>query len=254
MTTMVRFAVFCFAICSNLFLIGCGDGGGSSDSAGVSGSKAKLIAMNGDLFSLASGELIRIDMVDPASPSVTDRYYIGSDAQTLTTDGELLFVGGESSVSNYRYSQALGFEFISSQQRRVRGRDPVITDGDYAYSTFITQDWGTEDAPDGIADLYVYEILENSALQEIGIYPDLGYLHGLTLWNKNLLVCDYYDGILHFDVTDPNRVELLNTLSYAPCEDILHLGNGHIVTVGKQGIFQLMPIEENKLALISLYK
>lgn len=253
MKRTILYASYFFACSINVLLMGCGDTStGSTD--GNSGSKAKLITMNGDVFTIADESLVRIDLTDPSNPVVSHKYHIGTDIQTLTSDGEVLYVGGEFSVSNYRYNEESGFEFISVQDRRIRGRDPVITDGQYAYSTFITRDWGTEDDPDGDADLYVYEILEDKSLNEIGIYTNLGYLHGLALWENNLLVCDYHEGILHIDVSEPSQLDIKQTLSYAPCEDIVHLGSGHFATVGKEGIFQLKPIEEDRFALISMYK
>ena len=118
------------------------------------------------------------------------------------------------------------------------GTDPVITGDGYAYSTIITQEiTNSQGNTTGNGALYIYEIDEAKNLSEISLYPNIGYVQGLSLWEKNLLICAPMDGILQMDVSDPVLVEQVRQIDFVLCEDILHLGNGHFVTVGRVVFF-----------------
>ncbi len=246
-------------LCALLFvtLMGCVEGGSESSSAGVSGSKAKIIKLDHAIYSLAFNELVRIDIREPINPVITDTVWAGNNAQTLTTDGEAIFIGSPGDVSTYRYTVDSGLQHIDSSSRVVTGTDPVIVDenSEYAYSTIVTQERTLSDgSTTGNGALYVYEVDELKNLSEISFYPGIGYAQGLALWQKNLLVCDPESGLLHLDVTDPNLVAQLTQIEFVLCEDIIHMGDGHFITVGQEGIYQLKPIEGNNLAVFSFFR
>lgn len=241
-----------------LCLLACGesDSGGSVDSQGVSGSKAQLIKFEGAIYSLASNKLIRVDVSTPSQPKITDDILLDFNAETITTDEDAIFIGSPGEVRTYQFINDQ-LEFVDSSVRVIPGKDPVITDGDYAYSTVITSDWSyTDEHGDlilgGRGDLYVYDVDSANNITELAFYPNIGYVQGLALWGKNLLVCDPVDGLMQLDVTDPLLVEIKKQFSFVLCEDILHLGGGHFATVGEDGIYQFVPYNGNKLAVMSL--
>lgn len=242
-----------------LLLLGaCGDASDDSGSNGgsgsVSGSKAKLIKMDGAIYSLADRRLVRVDISNPSNPIVTDDVDAGWSAETLTHDGEAIYVGSPREVRTYGYHPDTGLQFIDTSLPRRATSDPVITDGEYAYSTVVTRTGtDTEGKAWGEGDLYVYEVDAEKNLTEINVMTDIGFVQGLTLWNDNLLICDPVSGLLQLNVTDPMLIETVHQMDFVQCEDILHLGEGHFATVGVQGIYQLVPYEESKLAVISIY-
>lgn len=236
----------------------CNDDGSSSsgDSLGVSGSKAQLIKLNGAVYSLASNKLIRVDISSSDQPTITDEIDLNFDAETLTSDGEVLFIGSPREVRSYQYKDGR-LEFIDSSVRQRRGKDPVVTDGNFAYSTVVTNEWSVFDengniGKNGTGDLYVYEVDVQKNITELAFYLDIGYVKGLALWEKTLLICDPVDGLMQMDVTDSQLVEKIQQFSFVRCEDVLHLGGGHFATVGEDGIYQLVPYSGNNLAVISL--
>ena len=238
-------------------LAGCGESDSSSTSQGISGSKAKIIKLDSAIYSLAANELVRVDISDPANPQITDEVSAGRNAETLTTDGEALYIGSPDDVRTYLYDANSGLQFIDDSRRQITGQDPVIVDeaGVYAYSSIVTQErTDSQGSKSGNGALYVYEIDEAKNITELSFYPNVGYVQGLALWEKSLLVCDPVDGIIQFDVTDPLLVEQLNQIAFVLCEDVIHLGNGHFVTVGEEGIYQLVPYEGYNLAAISLFR
>lgn len=241
-----------------LVLGACGDASdgssGNSESGSVSGSKAKIIKMNGAIYSLADQRLVRVDISNPSNPTVTDDVDAGWSAETLTHDGEAIYVGSPREVRTYGYHPDTGLQFIDTSLPRRATSDPVITDGEYAYSTVVTRTGtDTEGNVWGEGDLYVYEVDAEKNLTEINVMTDIGFVQGLTLWNDNLLICDPVSGLLQLNVTDPMLIETVHQMDFVQCEDILHLGEGHFATVGEQGIYQLVPYEESKLAVISIY-
>ncbi|GAA6133256.1 hypothetical protein NBRC116188_00450 [Oceaniserpentilla sp. 4NH20-0058] len=240
---------------SCMFINGCQttESSDSSDKhSGVSGSSAQLILFDGAVYSLASNKLVRVDIDDVTQPVIDNEQRLGSfEAQTLTTDGEQLYLGSPGEVRIYDYADGQ-IRFIDSAVRDIPGDDPVITDGEYAYSTVITLESETEDGTKiGQGDLYVYEIDSANNITELAFYPRLGYLKGLALWDKTLMVCDPLDGLMQLDVTDPLTVSTVSTFADAPCNDLVHLGGGHFVTVGEEGIFQLMPDADGAFSVVS---
>ncbi|MFT5592848.1 MAG: hypothetical protein ACI8SR_001214 [Oceanicoccus sp.] len=236
----------------------CGDesSGGSGDSLGVSASKAQLIKLNGAVYSLASNKLVRIDISSADQPAITDEIELNFNAETLTTDGEALFIGSPREVRSYQYKDGR-LDFVDTSVRQIRGKDPVVTDGNFAYSTVVTREWSAygQSVNNGMAgsgDLYVYEIDAEKNITELAFYPSIGYVKGLALWGKTLLICDPVDGLIQMDVTDSQLVEKVQQFNFVRCEDVLHLGNGHFATVGEEGIYQLVPYSESNLAVISL--
>lgn len=91
-------------------------------------------------------------------------------------------------------------------------------------------------------------------LSEISFYPGIGYLHGLALWQKNLLICDPVDGLLHLDVTNPNLVEQRTQIEFVLCEDFIHMADGHFITVREDGIYQLKLFAGNNFGVLSFYR
>ncbi len=245
----------CLVAALVFILAGCVESDSSSSSEGVSGSKAKIIKLNDAIYSLAFDELVRVDISDPANPQITDEVSAGRNAETLTTDGEAIYIGSPNDVRTYLYSIDTGLQFIDTSARAITGRDPVVTDGAYAYSTIVTQEnTDFEGNTTGNGALYIYEVDAAKNITELTFYPNIGYVQGLALWQKNLLICDPVDGLMHMDVTDPLLVEKHSQIEFVLCEDIVHMGGGHFVTVGEDGIYQLKPIDQNNLAVISLYR
>ncbi len=256
MKTLVSFSVGKFITASVMVcLVACVDSGSDTTSNGVSGSKAKIIKFNGAIYSLAAGELVRVDISNPSQSTVTDEVFAGSNAQTLTHDGEAIYVGSPDDVRIYEYTNDTGLQFTSSSTRPFTGDDPVITEPGFAYSTIVTAEWtDADDNKDGRGSLFIYEVDAAKNIVELAFYPNIGYVQGLAIWQKNLLICDPVNGLMQIDVNDPMSVAQVNQFSFVLCEDVLHLGDGHFVTVGEDGIYQLMPFSGNNLGVLSLYR
>ncbi len=254
----VKALTFSLTLISALVVSGCGDesDSGSAQDGSVSGSKAKLIKLDGAVYSLADGYLKRIDISTPANPTVTDELRVPFDAEALTHDGEAIYVASASVLHTYKYNDTTQqLEFIDDSIPRRAVSDPVVSNGEYAYSTVIRSRFTDADGrSSGTGDLYVYEVDAEKNLTEINFLNDIGYVQGLALWDDQLYVCDPNAGLLHMNVSDPMLIETVTQLSFVKCDDILHFGNGHFATVGEQGIYQLKPYDGAKLAVISIYQ
>lgn len=242
------------------FLLSLAACGGESETEGgsegsVSGSKAKLIKLNGAIYSLADSQLKRIDISTPGAPLITDSINVVSDADAITHDGGAIYVASSSVVQTYQYNElANRLEFIDDSIPRRAISDPVVSDGGYAYSTVITREnTDVNGQVSGNGDLYVYEVDAAKNLSEINRVQNLGFVQGLALWKESLFICDPTAGLLQLNVSNPMLVEIVHQIDFVLCDDILHLGDGHFATVGEQGIHQLMPYNGSKLALISIY-
>ena len=257
MTFVFSVSKWLCGVAAVVFLVACGDSDSSdSGQAGVSGSKAQLIMLDDAIYSLASNKLIRVDVSNVSQSQVTDEIVLDFDAETLTTDGDAIFIGSPGEVRTYQYANEQ-LDFIDTSVRVIPGKDPVVTDGEFAYSTVVTREWNassdiSETSMRGDGDLYIYDIDAANNITELAFYPNIGYVQGLALWDKNLLVCDPADGLMQLDVTDPFLIDKVQQFSFVLCEDILHLGGGHFATVGEDGIYQLVSYGVNKLAVISL--
>lgn len=258
-------AVSCLIVCFSV-LSGCGaDSEWNNQTEGISGSLARLVydknsenegETAGALYTLAKGHLVRIAVNDAAEFEVTDEIPINESAETLTTDNHAVYVGSPEFVRSYMYTPASGLTFVSESPERPAESDPVVTDGEFAYSTVTEFGWSfNQQEFEAIGgSLYIYAIDDNKVLTEINRIPNIGIPMGLALWGKVLMTCDSKNGLQQWDVSDAMDVKQLKVISDVTCRDILHLGDGHFATVGEAGIYQIKPTEEQTFTLISIHR
>lgn len=238
----------------SLVLAACGSDT-SNDSDGVSGSKARLIAHDGAIYSLSNTQLVRINIGNPADPVITDDIWVGDNPDSLAQSGDVIYVGSPADIRSYRYTEGNGLQLVDVSDPRRAVFDPVVVDGDYAYSTVVTRNWvNSEGEVSGQGDLYVYQIDESDNLNEISVVQNIGYAQGLAIWDDNLMICDPSNGLLHMDVSNRTSPLKYHRIGFVKCDDILHVGDGHFITVGPEGLYQLKPYENNNMGVISLYK
>lgn len=192
-----------------------------SSGAGAGGSLAKFTISAGHLYTVSLGELKSYDITNPASPIFKNKA-TAPDAQTIFPYKDKLFVGAASGIYIYDISTP-SQPTLKGQASHLRACDPVVADGNYAYSTLQ----GSNKCGSAEPGLYVYDIsdITKPLLKQ---FLHMSTPKGLGLQETTLYVCGENYGLSVFDVSNPEapaeKSRLLDATSYQDviiAEDLL---------------------------------
>ncbi|MCV9385890.1 hypothetical protein [Reichenbachiella ulvae] len=243
--------LFIFAIALTLLLTNCEDSGldGFGFDSGVSegGSIARFHITNTHLYVIDQDELMAFDITDFENVrEVYSDYYgwEGSELETIYRYDQTLFVGTQTGVLIFDISSPDRPEYVSVY-RHVTACDPVVTDGQVAYSTLRSGGicGGAEDILD-IID--VSNLSDPKQMKSINMTSP----YGLVLFDDWLYVGEGENGMKVFDVSTPSEAVEILSYSDIKARDFIRDGQNLIINT-EDGLVQATVGSDGSLSVIS---
>jgi hypothetical protein len=214
-----------------LVVLGFGCNAGSSTApqpgttTGQGGSMARFAITGNRLYAVGERSLTIFDIAQPLQPQQRSTFGIGASIETVFPFEDKLFIGAENGMSVYDISDADNPKYITAV-RHLRSRDPVVTDGKFAYVT--------------LRDRSTLEVLDVRNLDSVLIVrnyfvPDP---QGLGIDSGVLFLATGSNGLRQYDL---DSTGLLNsdpiTISHFDAYDVIPHG-GLLISTGSLGITQ----------------
>lgn len=217
-------------------LVACSkDDSSGSEANGVNkaGSMAAF-AINGDyLYALDNNELAIFNISTPNVITFHSRIKMqrGVIAETLYPYMGYLLIGTQRGVYIYDTQNPANPQYLSHHEHIV-SCDPVVADGDFAYSTLRTGN----SCRAGVNELNILDIkniLKPVHISRLG----LDNPHGLDIDGNVLVVCDGASGFKLINVKDRYNPKLIKAVSGFHAYDVITHQKTAIIT-GNDGIYQ----------------
>lgn len=198
-------------------------GGGSS--AGIGGSTARF-AITGDyLYAVDDRSLLGFNISAPEPVNVS-RKEVGWAIETIFPYKDNLFIGSMSAMYIYSIAQP-EFPTQLSVYPHFTACDPVVVEGDFAFVTLRN----SERCPQGVNRLEVIDVQNLMNPKKVAFYQMLNP-HGLGIDDGNLFVGEGDKGLRILDASDPNNVKQLRHISDIKATDVIPFNNVLMVTGG----------------------
>lgn len=233
-----------------LILAACESDSKSESSAiapGVSkaGSMAAF-AINGQyLYALDNNELAIFNIATPNNVTYHSRMKMptGVVAETLYPFNGYLLIGTQQGVYIFDTKDAANPQYVSKYEHIV-SCDPVVANGDYAYSTLRNGN-----ACRGVNELHILDIKNIKAPFQLSTMR-LDNPHGLDIDGDILVVCDGKSGFKTINVADRRKPKLIKTVDGFHGYDVITNQKIAIIT-GEDGIYQYNYADSSAPQLLS---
>lgn len=171
----------------------------SGISSSQGGSTARFTVAGNVLYTLKDGmEIQAFDITSAAHPVPYPAAAISQwDAQTLFPYQNKLFIGTMNGMLIYDISDPVQPTFINAYTH-VRAYDPVIVQSNVAYFTLQS---ASEYPWNRLEAVYLNDYTNFEPLAQTAMYSPMG----LGAQGDNLYVCDGYQGLARFDISDYNQ-------------------------------------------------
>jgi len=217
----------------------------ASQKTGTNGSMARFSIINNYLYTVGTSNLTTFDISQPFSPVSTSSVQVDYHVETIYPLKDKLFVGTNNGMYMYDVQSSPSNPPLLGEFTHVRGCDPVIADGDYAYVTI-----NDSSACLGFNDeLQIINIKDFANSFMVKSY-DLVHPAGLSKDGNNLFICDGKDGLKIYDASDVTNLQLKKQLKDAIVYDVV-TENGLAIVVANDGIYQYDYSDLNNIHLIS---
>jgi hypothetical protein len=211
-----------------LVAVGCNAGsatGPVSTATGQGGSMARFAITGNRLYTVGERSLTIFDISQPTAPQQRSTFGIGAQIETVFPFEDKLFIGAENGMSVYDISDADHPTFLN-KVLHMRSRDPVVTDGKFAYVT--------------LRDLHVLEVLDIRKLDSVTLVRDY-YMpdpQGLGIDSGVLFIANGVSGLYQQAIDSTGRLtDDPVTISHYDAYDVIPR-NGLLVSTGDLGITQ----------------
>jgi len=239
---------FCVLVVMLLLLTACAEGtgisatGNSSLDSGTGGSMARFTIVDNMLYAISGGNVQLVNIETPNDPILWNKISVDFGIETLFTSDGHLFIGSQSGVFIYDYSNPEFPEYVS-EFTHARSCDPVVTQGDYAFVTLRgnIRCFGYVNQLDilDVSDITHPRLVKSYAMQE----P-----FGLGIDDEKLFICDGEAGLKVFDVTEKEAIKTLQVLSDVRCFDVIPI-KGNLIVSSDRGVLQFNYAEDELIAL-----
>ncbi len=173
----------------------------TSSGTGTAGSLARFATSDNYLYSVDASTLKVFNITNEKVPFFIGETYVDFGVETIFALGDLLFLGTRSGVFIYDISNPESPEYVSVYSH-VQSCDPVVVNGNYAYSTLSTSGPCSE----GVNELDIINI-SNPHSPNLVKTVQMDNPKGLGISGTLLFVCD--EGLKVFNLTDPVNPDYL---------------------------------------------
>jgi hypothetical protein len=216
-----------------LVVIGCeGDSNLSPEAGGVSmgGSTAKFTIAGEYLYTLDQNSITTFHIRSESEIVLVGQLSVWrNDLETIFPYGGYLFVGSTTGVLIFSIRDPANPAEVS-EFRHFVSCDPVVVQGNYAYSTLR----GGNQCGNSLNQLDIIDISEITNPTLVKSYQ-LSGPKGLAINGNCLYVCD--NGVKVLDVSDHNNIRMINHINNIPANDVIFFNNQLLVTAD-DGFYQ----------------
>ena len=198
---------------------------------GVAGSLARFAISNDYLYCIANPSILLFNIQNANQPADNGLVSGWWNAETLFPYNQYLFVGSTTGVSIYNNSNPSSPSLLSTVTH-VTGCDPVVVQGNYAYSTIHAGNMCGQ----SFNEINVIDI-SNMSLPVVAKTYDLSNPYGVGIDGKNLFVCDDLSGLKMYDASDPTSLILVQTVQAGATRDVIPLG-GILLLVSTDALYE----------------
>lgn len=200
----------------------------NSGGTGKGGSLARFTIASNHLYTLTNSKLHVYDISDALNPLKKQVIELVGP-ETIFPFQNQLFIG--SATGMYIFSIADPAKpVLLSRTTHLRSCDPVVTNGQYAFSTLR----GGTTCGAARSGLYVYNVT-NITQPVLKQTIDFSTPFGLGLHNNTLYLCGGQEGLVILDITDPVNPVKKSTLNNEEYLDVI-INNNLLVCYVKSGL------------------
>ncbi len=209
--------------------------GGGSQQAGVPGSYARFSLVGDHLYTISLGQMQTFDVTQSLAPSKTSNIDIVDDAETIFAYIGHMFVGSTTGLEIYDVtSNPAQPQFVSSVRHLNSSncpKDPVVVQGDYAYSTL----WTNSPCGDWDNVLEIFDISDLSNPRSVNQLP-MSQPRGLAINGEYLYIAQGTFGWEVYKLVTPIQPQLIHTIPNVTALDMANLGD-RLLVVGDDGFY-----------------
>ncbi len=192
-------------------------------SSGVGGSMARFAITGDHLYAVDMQNLLTFD-ISSSDPVQQSKKSVGWNIETIFPYESNLFIGSESAMYIYDISSP-STPIKLSVYSHLTACDPVVVEGDYAYVTLRD---GNRCAR-GVNRLEVIDVSNLMNPKQVAFY-EMKNPHGLGIDNGNLFVSEGDQGLKIMDASDPLNIKPLRHIQDIQTKDVIPLNNVLMVT------------------------
>lgn len=211
----------------------------------TSGSMATFHLVGDFLYILEEQSLIVFDISDRSDIKEVNSLYAGGNTpETLFSYDNTLFIGTTNGVVFFDITDKAKPIYISTY-RHITSCDPVVSDGDFAYSTL--RSGGNCGGSENLLDIIDLKDIENPKLHK-SIRMQTPY--GLGLFNGFLFVGEKENGMKVFDAR--NSSQIIQIGEYPDIEATDFVSNGEVLVINTtNGVKQVSVDSDGRFTIIS---
>lgn len=227
----------------------------SGDSA-LSGSYARMLKIEDRLYVIGRSSLRVLDTSDPSNPVHMKTISINATVESLFRNKNYLFVGSRESMFIYQLDTD-GIPQLASETSYQAFfnfscfDDPIVSNDTMAYVTLsqslLIEGCGTTRTN----ELKIYNIEDITQPRIVNEIPMQGP-KGLGLDGDYLFICEEFDGIVAFDVSDPQNVEQIYQSERFQAVDLIP-ANGNLIVIGVDTLYQYDYTDINNITRTSAF-
>lgn len=217
----------------------------SNSNSGIGGSFARFTISGNYLYTVGRRTLSSFDLSNTSDPQLVSTEDLERGIETIFPYKNNLFIGSESGLFIYNIDNPSSPQFMSKFEH-ARACDPVFVEENIAYVTLrngsTCQGFNNQ-----------LDIIDISNLQSPNLIASHNMInpHGLTVRNKQVLLCEGDSGLKIVDATDPRNVNLTKHIKDFHAYDIISLRPQHFMLIGEDGFYQYELSEDQNPNLLS---
>ena len=220
-------------------------------SGGSQGGSMSCFTITGDkLYTITDTDLQVFDISTPSKPKKTgSKIRVGNNIETLFSNNGNLFVGAQDGMYIYDLSRPDNPKQLS-KYTHVRGCDPVVTEGDFAYVTVRSGSICGNDRKVNVLD--VVDIREPKNPKKVRSY-NMNRPAGLGVDNGMLFVCDGHAGLKVIDAKRPNNLQKKAQFPIRGSYDLIPVSEEKLlIVIGEGKLYQYDYSQESVLKQLSV--
>ena len=199
---------------------------------GKGGSLARFTFIGNYLYVVDNQSVKTYNVTQASNPEIVGTTYIGWNIETIFAYGKNLFFGSQSGVYLFEIQPDGQPKYISFYPH-FQSCDPVVADGQYAYSTIRSGATCRTTTP--LNELHILDISDINKPKQVSVVPMTNPI-GLTIDGNTLFVCDA--GLRILDVSDKKAPREIKYLKDIDAVDVIGLDK-QLIIIGISSVTQL---------------
>jgi LVIVD repeat len=200
---------------------------------GKGGSLARFAIVGNFMYAVSDWELKIYNISTPSAPQFVATQRVGWSIETMFAYGKNLFLGARNGIYLYEI-QSDGSVVQKSFYRHFNTCDPVVAEGQFAYSTIRS---GVAcRALDTLNQLEILDVSDINNPKSLSVVK-MTFPIGLGIDGDNLFVCDK-EGLRILNVADRKNPKEIHYMKGIDAIDVIVLDK-HLLIIGKEKLTQI---------------